>query len=168
MGDEEAEELIDRINRTPDYQRKRDKYEMGRVWGLTYEERQKWKIRTVRPCDLTEEEFLERCKARKQYVRYLRRRKAGQQTRAEWLASRTASRRQPWKEEGIGRSTWYRRLKQASETTQSSGTGVVPIKLVKGGALPVSRSMLRGESGTCAVADGDKKGSKRSNGRKIA
>jgi hypothetical protein len=171
MADDEAEQLIDRVNQTPDYLRKRTKQKLGEIWGLTYDERQAWKIRTVRPCDITEEEFLRRQKDRKYFLELKRRLAAGRMTRAQYRDSlaNSLSRTKPWVAEGVGRSTYYRRLKQARETTPLSGTGSSANEAC---LLPESTlshlSKVRGESGTSAVAVGEKQGSKRSNGRKIA
>jgi hypothetical protein len=171
MADDEAEELIDRINLTPDNLRKRTARDMGERWGLTYEERQTWKIRTVRPCDITEEEFIRRQRGRKYFLELKRRLAAGRMTRAQYRDSlaNSLSRTRPWVAEGIGRSTYYRRLKQARETTPLSGTGCTPNKACLLQESTLSHlSKVRGESGTCEVADGEKQGSKGSNGRKIA
>src|SRR5262249_33986506 len=147
MSKEEAEELVDRINLTPDYLRKRTARDMGERWRLTYEERRAWKIRTVAPCDLTEEEFLERRKGREQYMRFVRRRRAGKPTRAEWLATHSINRNKPWLLEGIGKTTWYQRRR----------TGVVGIKLVNTGAQPVQVEGVRGEGGTSGVGGKEKR-----------
>jgi hypothetical protein len=47
MSRDEISQHIDGINRTPDYLRKRTARDLGERWGLTYEERQAWGIRTV-------------------------------------------------------------------------------------------------------------------------
>ena len=47
MSRDEIAQHIDGINRTPDYLRKRTARDLGGRWGLTYEERQAWGIRTV-------------------------------------------------------------------------------------------------------------------------
>jgi hypothetical protein len=129
----EAEQLMHEINRLPPYLRKPKARDVGQRLRLTYEQRKAWGIRTIAPCDMTEEELAERRKARKQYLRWLRRRNAGStQTRAEYLASfaKSQNKQQPWEQEGISRSQWFARRAK-------TGPGVAPIKLNKQGPYPV-------------------------------
>jgi hypothetical protein len=118
MGDDEAEQIIDRINQTPDYQRKRTKRDLGKRWNLTYDERLAWGIRTVDPCDISEEEFLRRRKERKNFLALKRRLAAGRMTRAKYRDSfaNSLSRTKPWEAEGKSRAKWYRERASGSET----------------------------------------------------
>jgi hypothetical protein len=113
ISGEEASGIIDNINRTPDHERKRNKRDLGERWGLTYEERLKWGIRTVAPCDLTEAEFDQRRKDRRAWLRWKRRHDAGQRTREQYRASfaNSLSRTKPWKAERMSRAKWYRQGK---------------------------------------------------------
>jgi hypothetical protein len=124
MNGEEASELIDNVNRTPDHQRKRDQYEQGQIWGLTWEQRKKWGIRTVAPSDLTKEEFQQARKERKSFMQLRRRLAAGRKTRAQYRDSfaNSLSRTQPWRAESMTRSKWYRQgrhLKQGVTLRQA-------------------------------------------------
>lgn|SRR5262249_44651245 len=152
MNKAEAAEVMDDVNTTPIYLRKPNGRILGDRLRLTDQERTTLGIRTIRPFDLTEEEFLERRKGRKQYLKWLRQRRAGKPTRAEWLATHSLSRDQPWKAEGVCKATWYRRQKRQRETGSSGETGAGSIKLLSVSSLPVARSEFRGESGTGAVA----------------
>jgi hypothetical protein len=117
MSGEEASGLIDLINRTPDHQRKRDQYELGQIWGLTWKQRQDWGIRTVAPSDLTKEEFQQARKDRKAWMQWKRRHDCGKLTRAQWLEANSLSRTEPWKAEKMSRGKWYRlRSKPLAET----------------------------------------------------
>jgi hypothetical protein len=118
MSGEEANGIIGLINRTPDHLRKRTKHELGQIWGLTYEERQRLGIRTVAPCDLTEEEFQQRRKARKSFLQLKRRLAAGRMTRAQYRDSlaNSLSRTKPWEAEGKSRAQWYRLRAKQDET----------------------------------------------------
>ena len=159
MSRDEIAQHIDGINRTPDYLRKRTARDLGERWGLTYEERQAWGIRTVAPCDLTEEEFQQRRKDRKNYRQWLRRRSAGASTRAEWLAANSLSRTKPWAAEDVSRRTWERRRRKQADA------GVVPIKLTNAGVRSASLSVLKGERGTSEIRG---RGRKRRKGRNAA
>jgi hypothetical protein len=94
MSAQEAEELIDRVNRTPDNLRKPSKYLLGQRLNLLTQEREAWDIRTIRPADMTDAEFAEQRKAKDRGRKQLRRRKAGSKPREQSL-----SRLQPWKHE---------------------------------------------------------------------
>jgi len=113
MSAGEASEVTDNINRTPDYQRKRTKYQQGQIWNLTWEQRKEWGIRTVAPADLTPEEFEQTRKERKAWMQLRRRLAAGRRTRAQYRDSfaNALTRTQPWKAEGKSRAQWYRRAK---------------------------------------------------------
>ena len=172
LGDQEAEELIDQINRTPDRERKRTAVDMGKRWRLTYEERQAWKIRTVRPCDITEEEFLRRQRDRKYFLELIRRLAAGRMTRAQYrdsLAS-SASRTKPWVKDGISRSQYYRRLKKERETTSPYATrcSANKVNLLKASTLS-HLSKVRGESkGTSEAGHAEEGPLKRERKGKVA
>jgi hypothetical protein len=88
---------------------------LGIKIGLTAEVRTRLGITTIRPCDQNAWEFRTATqKRRRQRDRDRKRRKreaAGRTRRAEWEAANWMSRLQPWKAEGISRSTWYRRRK---------------------------------------------------------
>ena|GEM_PF-2309051 len=116
MSTDEARRRVDEINRTPPYLRTPTARDLGQRLGLTWKERQSWGIRTIAPCDLTEEELAQRRKLRKEYRRWLRRRRAGGKTRNEYLVANSISRTKPWEAEGISRPQWYRRRAKRHES----------------------------------------------------
>jgi hypothetical protein len=108
MSAREAEELIDRVNRTPDYLRKPKAQLLGEKLNLLNHERRAWGIRTIRPVDMAEAQLEEQRKADKRARDERRRRKAGSKPRETYLAN-SLSRSKPWEAEGISRRTWERR-----------------------------------------------------------
>jgi len=120
MAANEATTLVDDINLTEARYRKPTARELGERLRLTYEERKALGIRTIAPCDVTDDELQERRKARASYLRWKRRQAKGSKTRAEYLAANQISRLQPWKAAGQSRATWYRnRAKVSGETSMS-------------------------------------------------
>lgn len=84
---------------------------IGRVLGLTAEERAFCTIRTMTAIDETPEERAMRAaegKRRADQQRQRARRAGKHQPRAEWEAGSLAKAR-PWEAEGISRATWFRR-----------------------------------------------------------
>jgi hypothetical protein len=132
MNAAEAGQLMDEINRSPVYLRKPTGRELGERLRLTYQERQAWGIRTIAPCDLTDDELLERRKARAAFRKWKRRQAAGTRTRAKYLASfaKSQNKQRPWEQEGISRSQWFARRAK-------TGPGVSAIKLNKQRTYPV-------------------------------
>lgn len=108
MGPDEVGQLIDRINRTPDYERKRKARFMGQKLNVTNAEREILKLQTIAPFDMTNEELEEQRKAKKRARMQRQRRAAGRKPREAYLAG-SLNRREPWKIEGISRRTWERR-----------------------------------------------------------
>lgn len=141
MSASEAQELIDQVNRTPDYMRKPKKRILGERMSLTDLERTALGIRTIAPIDMTDEQLKERRKAKDAERKWRKRRAARMKERNAWLAN-CKSRLKPWKKAGISRPTWYRR--QAKLVRQVSETGVSAIKITIGEDRLVSRSKVRG------------------------
>ena len=156
MSEDEAEQLVDSINRTPDYQRKRTARQMGEIWNLTYAERQSWGIRTVSPSDITEEEFLRRRKDRKNFLDLKRRLALGRMTRAQYRDSfaTSLSRTKPWEAECISRRTWERRRKQADARSDANKACLLQA------SNRASRSTLVGERKRTAEIRTGRKGRK--------
>jgi hypothetical protein len=76
--------------------------------GLTDAERKRLKIRTIGAVDLGTAERATRRAARKVAIERERRRANGAKPRAEYEAG-SMSTRQPWRDAGISRRSWYRR-----------------------------------------------------------
>jgi hypothetical protein len=87
MGAKEAEELLDRINRTPTQLRKLDARELGNRLGLRNSEREALGIRTFKPIDMTDEQLEEQRQAKKRARDERRRRRAGESPRETYLAN---------------------------------------------------------------------------------
>jgi hypothetical protein len=98
--------------------------------GLGYAERQRLKIKSIGADDATKQQRKEFAKERKRICDRIRRerqrREAGALPREEFLA-RSATRNQPWRDDGVSRRTWYRRRNKLLGTGASLlGTGASP------------------------------------------
>jgi len=99
-------------------------------WRVSYDERQRFKLRTIGAYDVDKAGRGRRAAARRrerdrEHVR-AKRRAGGKIERAVYLAGSLSAAR-PWEAEGISRRTWYRRRKAAQATR---GTGVSPHKIL--------------------------------------
>ena len=114
MSPAEAGELIDAINLMPIWLRKPSARELGKRLRVTNQMRQLWRLWTIAPCDLTDQELAEQRKAkdreRKRRSRERQRQHQGKATRAQWLAAHSISRDKPWLVLGISRASYYRKL----------------------------------------------------------
>jgi hypothetical protein len=64
MQAEELEDLVRHPDLTPAYQKARSSEDLGRALHITNAERERLKLWSIRPCDVTAEEFTEQSKAR--------------------------------------------------------------------------------------------------------
>ena len=91
MDSQEFCQLIDSVRRKPEYFRKRKADQLGEEINLTYDERQRLRIRTIAPADLTPAEFSEKRRERRREKQRenqrKRRRKAGVKSRTVYLAT---------------------------------------------------------------------------------
>jgi hypothetical protein len=112
MNTKEAAELIDDINRMSIWLRKPSARELGKRLRVTNQMRQQWRLWTVAPYDMTDEELAEqrRAKDRERKRRYRERQREGGATRTQWLAAHSISRDKPWLLLGISRASYYRKL----------------------------------------------------------
>jgi hypothetical protein len=112
MNTKEAAELIDDINLMPIWLRKPNRRELGERLGVTNQQRQQFRLWTIAPCDLTDQELAEQRKAkdRERKRRSRERQREGKATRAQWLAAHSISRDKPWLLLGISRASYYRKL----------------------------------------------------------
>ena len=112
MDSQEFCQLVDSVQRKPEYLRKIKADQLGQEINLTYDERQQLRIRTIAPADLTPAEFAERRRERRREKQRenqrKRRRKAGVKSRTVYLAT-SQTKLKPWAAFGISRSTWERR-----------------------------------------------------------
>lgn len=174
MAEAEANELIQKIERTPPKLRYRTPADLGQRFNVTNAERERLRLWMIAPVDVTQAEIAEwrRIKRRKadRLRKERKRREAGVRSRQAYLAS-SLSRQKPWVAEGISRAAWYRRRK--AETGASTGareteTSVSANKLCEGSGqtclteaaapplgLPVgSRPQARAHNEDCATDTG--------------
>lgn len=81
--------------------------EVAKHVGLTNEQRERNKLWSIPPVDMTKTQLAEQRKAKDRQRKMLARRKAKTQTREAYLA--TIASDKPWLKEGVSRATWYRR-----------------------------------------------------------
>jgi hypothetical protein len=93
--------------------------QVGRYLGVTDEIRQRLRLWTIHPVDITARELKARCKRKARAREQQRRRKQGAIPRAEYEA-KSLSKTKPWEDEGISRRTWYRRQQSVTSVTQNS------------------------------------------------
>jgi hypothetical protein len=153
MESDEAEALIEDINRIPINERWRNPRQLGDRLRLTHAERERLKIKTILPHDLTDDELKERRKAKAKARMQKLRQKRGSRSRAEYLAANTATRNKPWLALGISRASWYRHR----ETSPCS------INLTKAEHAPVSE---KSETPKKKLAISQHRGSKRKSSSK--
>jgi hypothetical protein len=115
MKADEAELLVGHVMTTPDYHKARTSEELGQSILLKNEERERLKVWSIRPYDVTPEQFAEQSKARSLARRAAKRRQRGVKSRAEYLAELKA-RPKPWEGSGLSRWQWYRRNKIMSDS----------------------------------------------------
>lgn len=111
MTREEAERLVHHVSNNLTFaERTPTARTLGNRLRLTNAERERLRLWTIRPCDMTDEQLLEQSKARRRMRRERKRRDQGIRSRAVHLAELKA-RPKPWEAENVSRATWYRRRK---------------------------------------------------------
>jgi hypothetical protein len=108
MDVKERFELVAQIERTPAYVRKVKPRTLGERLRVTAEERERLKLWTIIPFDLTAKELADQREAKKRARDRRRRRDAGSKPRTDYEAA-SINRAKPWLALGISRATWYRR-----------------------------------------------------------
>jgi hypothetical protein len=117
MTEQEAEGFIQQVERIPPKLRRRKAEYLGQRFNLTNGQRERLAIRTIRPCDLTDEQLKDRRKARRNERMKRKRLREGRKNRADYLTS-SLSRTKPWLKEGISRRTWERRRRLTQPVSQ--------------------------------------------------
>ena len=140
-----AAETMDDVNRTQVFLRFPSARVLGNRVRLTDYERHKLAITTIRPFDVTDEQLVERRKAKDARRKWRKRRAAQKKPREAWLANRL-TRTQPWKRFGIGRRQWERRSakERAARMSQVHVAGVSATKLDIGRDALASSESVRG------------------------
>ena len=95
MGEDEAETCIALVNRMPIPERWRVTKELGVRQRYTNQQRERWKLWNLSPCDISKEDLAEQRKAKERARKRLKRLQEGRQSRAEYLATMKASAK-PW------------------------------------------------------------------------
>jgi hypothetical protein len=125
MDDEEKRDLMELVAMTPTYEKAKTSQELGNKLLLSNADRERLKLYSIRPCDLTPDEFEKQSNARKKAARAAKRRRDGVKTREEYLAE-CRNKPKPWLAEGISRSTWERRRRKvATDMTQGQGPTIL-------------------------------------------
>jgi hypothetical protein len=115
IPDNEVGPYIEHVWGLDFYQRLMTAREIGERLGLTNAERERLKLWQFKPIDMTDEELT----AHRKRKNNERRRAKRARTRAEYLGS-CLSATKPWEAEGISRSAWERRRKNASTRGRSA------------------------------------------------
>ena len=114
MDDVAARKLIDDINLDP---QRYTAVRLGELLRFTGEEWRRLRTRTIAPIDMTKSERRAFSRQLAATRKRLKRRAAGQQPRADWLA---AHRAKPWVDAGCSKATYYRRLRKKDETGETA------------------------------------------------
>jgi hypothetical protein len=145
MPDTDAEQLIDQIMQLPLWYRRPSGKEIGERIQLTNAEREMLKAWRIAPVDITALELSEQRKAKDRARRRLKRAEAGAVSRQAYLA-KAKSKVQPWKANGVSRSTWYRHMRQVrprQDLTTSGTTCLTTLRASRGEPVSVSETIRR-------------------------
>jgi hypothetical protein len=108
MSKDEADLLLDEINRMPPWERMVKAGPLGQRLRLTFAERARLDLRTIGPCDMTKKVMVEIRRQKRRQRERLRRQSQGSKPRSEYLAA-SISRTKPWIAAGFNtRRTWER------------------------------------------------------------
>jgi hypothetical protein len=125
--------MIEAVLNLPFSASARDGVTLGQRLRLTNAERERLRLWTIAPCDMSAEDMAEqrKTKARARMRRY--RAKRGAKTRADYRANSTAKTK-PWEAGGVSRRTWYRHRKKTRDTSPcveriEAGTGPCATKV---------------------------------------
>jgi len=111
----EATQLIDQINRIPIWHRWRTGKELGKHLRLTNGERERMKLWSIWPYNMSKAELHRQRRAKDRERKRQLRQARGNKSRKEWLADNSVSRTKPWERAGFKcRRTWERHGKPAA------------------------------------------------------
>jgi hypothetical protein len=116
----EATELMEDVFRTPLPQRKRTATDIGRRKNLKNHERERLRLWTMRPVDMTDGDLAEQRKEKDRARKRRYRQKTGGKSRKASL-----SRRKPWLAQDICRRTWERRRAKAVASAVANTSEVI-------------------------------------------
>jgi hypothetical protein len=132
----EAVGMIDDVNRTPTYLRKRTARQMANIMRLSDLDRTRLGITTIKPFDMSDAALAKRRKAKDAVRKWHKRRAAKMKDRKAWLVN-CNTRTEPWKKRKMSKRSWYRwqakeRVKQRTKMARVVGTGVSATKFNTG------------------------------------
>jgi hypothetical protein len=113
MQQDEAEALIEDINRTPIQRRKPNARELGERLRVTNAQRERLRLWTIAACDMSRDEAAEWRKAKERA-----RKRRQRQSRGSKPQACSINRTKPWLAEGISRATWYRQRETISSAVK--------------------------------------------------
>jgi hypothetical protein len=122
MDEEEKRDLMELVAMTPTYEKAKTSQELGNKLLLSNADRERLKLYSIRPHDLTPEEFERQSKERKKASRTAKRRRDGAKTRAEYLVE-CRNKPKPWLAEGISQRQWQRKQKPRREVRSHMSRG---------------------------------------------
>ena len=105
-----VEGIIDHVNRLPIWQRKPKADEIGQRFRLTNAERERFRLWTMAPVDMSADDLAEQRKAKERARKARYRRRKGSKSRAGY-EGQSVNKAKPWLALGISRRTDYYRLK---------------------------------------------------------
>ena len=122
MSQVEADELVGYIGlQLPLWERRPTGVSLGKRLIVSNAERERLRLWSIAPCDMTKEQMAEQRKAKHRARMAAKRRQAGVMPRVEYLA-KSASRLKPWQAEGISRRTWERRRSKSVSQVRAQQT----------------------------------------------
>ncbi|MFZ2075737.1 MAG: hypothetical protein WAV38_03605 [Xanthobacteraceae bacterium] len=130
MGATEARQLIEQIARMPIHLRKRTARQLGDRLRVSNRERERLKLWTIAPFDMTDKQLKEQRKAKDRARKRRLSRAVGRKPQ-----ERSLSRQKPWESAGVSRRTWFRKRAKRRETSprqeqNGRGTTLSAVKLL--------------------------------------
>jgi hypothetical protein len=126
MDVNEARQLFVQINRMSIRERKPTARVLGKRLRLTNRERERLRLWSIRPFDMTDRQMHEQRKAKARAKEQQRRLMAGSKPR-ETSKART----RPWEAENISRRTWFRRRAKAPRETSPTGARKITVAPIR-------------------------------------
>jgi len=119
----DLDQLIGELERMPFYERMPKGTDLGERFRLTNTERERFKLWSIAPVDMTKEQLVEQRRAKAKAREQRRRLKLGAITREVYLAQ--AKKPKPWETANMSERSFYRRKAKAEAMKAANGTGSV-------------------------------------------
>jgi hypothetical protein len=145
MQPDESAALIEHLAIIPDYQKARTSEELGQLLHLKNVERERLRLWSIRPFDVTADAFANQSKSRSLQRRAAKRRANGVKPRAEYLAE-LAAKPKPWIDEGISARQWRRRRSKLTCPLVVSDMSAGQVETIVLKAEPHLRTSKQGET----------------------